>query len=151
MIRRPPRSTRTDTLFPYTTLFRSRHADPRAGSRRQAVLPADRPHPDAEKHIARPQAPGREEDRAGIEDAVRLAMRGADPPRAGRLSRTGAKSGARVGAPPRPRIRDPRLPFPVAPSLQRFQVLHQVVLLPGRESQILFRVLSIPKIGRAHV
>src|SRR3546814_5784723 len=25
MIRRPPRSTRTDTLFPYTTLFRSRH------------------------------------------------------------------------------------------------------------------------------
>src|SRR3546814_13658499 len=30
MIRRPPRSTRTDTLFPYTTLFRSRH---------QAALP----------------------------------------------------------------------------------------------------------------
>src|SRR3546814_14241951 len=30
MIRRPPRSTRTDTLFPYTTLFRS---DPRARER----------------------------------------------------------------------------------------------------------------------
>src|SRR3546814_3633343 len=27
MIRRPPRSTRTDTLFPYTTLFRSDHDD----------------------------------------------------------------------------------------------------------------------------
>src|SRR3546814_4133573 len=27
MIRRPPRSTRTDTLFPYTTLFRSWLAD----------------------------------------------------------------------------------------------------------------------------
>src|SRR3546814_176860 len=27
MIRRPPRSTRTDTLFPYTTLFRSRRTD----------------------------------------------------------------------------------------------------------------------------
>src|SRR3546814_7195450 len=26
MIRRPPRSTRTDTLFPYTTLFRSKKA-----------------------------------------------------------------------------------------------------------------------------
>src|SRR3546814_2679916 len=26
MIRRPPRSTRTDTLFPYTTLFRSHNA-----------------------------------------------------------------------------------------------------------------------------
>src|SRR3546814_15170605 len=25
MIRRPPRSTRTDTLFPYTTLFRAGH------------------------------------------------------------------------------------------------------------------------------
>src|SRR3546814_20039564 len=30
MIRRPPRSTRTDTLFPYTTLFRS-------GSRRRVA------------------------------------------------------------------------------------------------------------------
>src|SRR3546814_16888504 len=28
MIRRPPRSTRTDTLFPYTTLFRSAHCKP---------------------------------------------------------------------------------------------------------------------------
>src|SRR3546814_1646161 len=27
MIRRPPGSTRTDTLFPYTTLFRSRTSD----------------------------------------------------------------------------------------------------------------------------
>src|SRR3546814_2186433 len=31
MIRRPPRSTRTDTLFPYTTLFRS-HLSVRAPS-----------------------------------------------------------------------------------------------------------------------
>src|SRR3546814_5242441 len=30
MIRRPPRSTRTDTLFPYTTLFRSSLAFPPA-------------------------------------------------------------------------------------------------------------------------
>src|SRR3546814_1636972 len=36
MIRRPPRSTRTDPLFPYTTLFRSRAADHR---RRRAVDP----------------------------------------------------------------------------------------------------------------
>src|SRR3546814_3236509 len=28
MIRRPPRSTRTDTLFPYTTLFRSARSRP---------------------------------------------------------------------------------------------------------------------------
>src|SRR3546814_12797092 len=30
MIPRPPRSTRTDTLFPYTTLFRSRSSPPSA-------------------------------------------------------------------------------------------------------------------------
>src|SRR3546814_955975 len=33
MIRQPPRSTRTDTLFPYTTLFRSK-ADPGDGMER---------------------------------------------------------------------------------------------------------------------
>src|SRR3546814_12537161 len=31
MIRRPPRSTRTDTLFPYTTLFRSHYIFPLSG------------------------------------------------------------------------------------------------------------------------
>src|SRR3546814_20198017 len=37
MIRRPPRSTRTDTLFPYTTLFRSADAgvDRLSGVRRR--------------------------------------------------------------------------------------------------------------------
>src|SRR3546814_20676039 len=36
MIRRPPRSTRTDPLFPYTTLFRSRRGPARrAPGRRQ--------------------------------------------------------------------------------------------------------------------
>src|SRR3546814_21016129 len=54
MIRRPPRSTRTDTLFPYTTLFRS---------------PLGRPTPvegDAEPAV--PAAPGAQDlarDRAG--------------------------------------------------------------------------------------
>src|SRR3546814_16308473 len=33
MIRRPPRSTRTDTLFPYTTLFRSQTRADRAPGR----------------------------------------------------------------------------------------------------------------------
>src|SRR3546814_2250287 len=41
MIRRPPRSTRTDTLFPYTTLFRSsrRKADPGGRGRTQDKSP----------------------------------------------------------------------------------------------------------------
>src|SRR3546814_18425959 len=46
MLRRPPRSTRTDTLFPYTTLFRSVGADDldverlqRAPEMRHAIAP----------------------------------------------------------------------------------------------------------------
>src|SRR3546814_6043317 len=38
MIRRPPRSTRTDTLFPYTTLFRSFPGETFPGQVR-AILP----------------------------------------------------------------------------------------------------------------
>src|SRR3546814_8478411 len=39
MIRRPPRSTRTDTLFPYTTLFRSRPAfEPHVDQSRQRQI-----------------------------------------------------------------------------------------------------------------
>src|SRR3546814_18904307 len=46
MIRRPPRSTRTDTLFPYTTLFRSvdDHRDDRSGAAGQQGLDADLHH-----------------------------------------------------------------------------------------------------------
>src|SRR3546814_2861373 len=45
MIRRPPRATRTDTLFPYTTLFRSLGVQPGQGrtagaARAAAVRPA---------------------------------------------------------------------------------------------------------------
>src|SRR3546814_2963171 len=36
MIRRPPRSTRTDTLFPYTTLFRSGRVAADRGARGEA-------------------------------------------------------------------------------------------------------------------
>src|SRR3546814_20481199 len=59
MIRRPPRSTRTDTLFPYTTLFRSRQGpdacgrwngvgDHRMGWRDTAGL--SRSHADTREH-----------------------------------------------------------------------------------------------------
>src|SRR3546814_5518196 len=44
MIRRPPRSTRTDTLFPYTTLFRSKRT--RDGIRDAGGIPIEFPvHP----------------------------------------------------------------------------------------------------------
>src|SRR3546814_14611002 len=43
MLRRPPRSTRTDTLFPYTTLFRSMNAGDRDNAEAKVahVAPAD--------------------------------------------------------------------------------------------------------------
>src|SRR3546814_17523672 len=59
MIRRPPRSTRTDTLCPYTTLFRSRRRDL------------------AEQWLARP---GREPDSARRAALVDAAMRVIDDP-----------------------------------------------------------------------
>src|SRR3546814_8532155 len=58
MIRRPPRSTRTDTLFPYTTLFRSvRSADGRR-SRSLAQHPAGAER--AVRRADRPAQPGNE-------------------------------------------------------------------------------------------
>src|SRR3546814_11635249 len=44
MIRRPPRSTRTDTLFPYTTLFRSDRG-PDRGPRGRRPIVRFRPRP----------------------------------------------------------------------------------------------------------
>src|SRR3546814_21109561 len=68
MIRRPPRSTRTDTLFPYTTLFRS------AGRVR---------HREKGRQAPPPRVPPRPQDRARREDgavrspgARRVASRG---------------------------------------------------------------------------
>src|SRR3546814_1582591 len=78
MIRRPPRSTRTDTLFPYTTLFRSGgHIGPRmfdqhrnlprragplsvpVGSRKTHI---ETPNPPATKRGAAPVHHGRSEE-----------------------------------------------------------------------------------------
>src|SRR3546814_19152541 len=59
MIRRPPRSTRTDTLFPYTTLFRSRHAAPRqsASAHRLMVLPTRASGPTIPPSFSAPTQP----------------------------------------------------------------------------------------------
>src|SRR3546814_16957842 len=59
MIRRPPRSTRTDTLFPYTTLFRSDVGarGPRAGEPLLAVSGNSVEH---EKLTSRHMAPAKD-------------------------------------------------------------------------------------------
>src|SRR3546814_5579975 len=71
MIRRPPRSTRTDTLFPYTTLFRSARVvdDDRTGRehlghplrRRRGPLAVGDDHP---QHAKRPDEQDDEEVRS---------------------------------------------------------------------------------------
>src|SRR3546814_16156527 len=55
MIRRPPRSTRTDTLFPYTTLFRSSIAKARRWNITTITLAGRRP----ERHTERREHPAR--------------------------------------------------------------------------------------------
>src|SRR3546814_714708 len=97
-IRRPPRSTRTDTLFPYTTLFRS----PGGRGRRllgQAVLVARAagPHPRGDAALARGRR-GRQRHRR------RAAHRRHRPPRV-RQQRAGADRPHRV--PPAALLHDP--------------------------------------------
>src|SRR3546814_14868971 len=68
MIRRPPRSTRTDTLFPYTTLFRSVAQAKKGGSRRHGAKALDvrgkatrcarSPHPALRATFSRKRAKG---------------------------------------------------------------------------------------------
>src|SRR3546814_10753050 len=55
MIRRPPRSTRTDTLFPYTTLVRSGRCDLHVGL--QVVPPVDH-HEQGQADRTRSTGPG---------------------------------------------------------------------------------------------
>src|SRR3546814_3385523 len=88
MIRRPPRSTRTDTLFPYTTLFRSarrlgraaenplggqvfpRHADPDRNGGRQAQPRAARRYPRRRPDEARARS---EEHTSELQSLMRIS------------------------------------------------------------------------------
>src|SRR3546814_3190660 len=60
MIRRPPRSTRTDTLFPYTTLFRSERCHPLSPDGRRLLRPENggRCRCSGRDHRARDEPPG---------------------------------------------------------------------------------------------
>src|SRR3546814_19820483 len=110
MIRRPPRSTRTDTLFPYTTLFRSAaHPDPRgcrapvrAGRRRGGGRGAVRGRGAPAAAARTPLWIGLASDRVGLAAAPR-GLGGAwiyDSARQGRQGTAGAAARARArGAP----------------------------------------------------
>src|SRR3546814_4700511 len=91
MLRRPPRSTRTDTLFPYTTLFRSR---------RRAVQAALHPR-GGEQRLPRPDPAGPAGLRHGLQRAALLRERERAGPRPiRRRSRDGGR-GARLQGDPR--------------------------------------------------
>src|SRR3546814_20676457 len=97
MIRRPPRSTRTDTLFPYTTLFRSVAGD--AGNPRGARAAArhaatDRGHRavSAPGHRAAAAAPAHPPCASGVVE------RAAGPAGAATgVPGTGRRAGAELG------------------------------------------------------
>src|SRR3546814_18570449 len=86
MIRRPPRSTRTDTLFPYTTLFRS-HIGERAVAGARSRIPGVRsrsidfrrflqPQRDALERLSLTTAEWvTEEDRQHLREAANRAAR----------------------------------------------------------------------------
>src|SRR3546814_6698912 len=124
MIRRPPRSTRTDTLFPYTTLFRS-------------VRAFDRHHGDRLRDFHRkPQGP----QRAALSlDFLQRDLRDVDP--------AAAKAAfaihqiispqpveMRVEAGRQARFADRRIE-PLPPSAQRFGIVRGIALaLPPRQA-----------------
>src|SRR3546814_9082594 len=79
MIRRPPRSTRTDTLFPYTTLFRSefcrrrKHHD---GFLRSGILRVDRHDPRNgwhPVHLGSPEHGRSEEHTSELQSLMRIS------------------------------------------------------------------------------
>src|SRR3546814_3760197 len=72
MIRRPPRSTRTDTLFPYTTLFRS---DPCPGPPKlRASRPCESriPNPKSRPHATHPRTRS-EEHTSELQSLMRIS------------------------------------------------------------------------------
>src|SRR3546814_9342066 len=105
MIRRPPRSTRTDTLFPYTTLFRSwdtkaaLQLDPFDYAQRKArklrIWIGDFPHTPA-RQIYRDQIPRAQRRLAQTDQLVRTT----------RLA-VGKRGVSRIEAPERARSRRP--------------------------------------------
>src|SRR3546814_1445680 len=74
MLRRPPRSTRTDTLFPYTTLFRS----DLARIARQYPPADDSDEEDLEQRLAKLRKALDAEDALGVVDRVHPRRLGRD-------------------------------------------------------------------------
>src|SRR3546814_16149127 len=99
MIRRPPRSTRTDTLFPYTTLFRSGNA---ATARDSFVAPPFH-HPGSIPPALREWIPDQVRDDAGKSRGRPIRMVNSFAA-AGQHRLTALRPGHGPTAPRRPRL-----------------------------------------------
>src|SRR3546814_16385190 len=75
MIRRPPRSTRTDTLFPYTTLFRSTWKANDIGGRLMDALAAAQPLAKDAMPDRAPRGPGLGKEGALVGDLLKLLLK----------------------------------------------------------------------------
>src|SRR3546814_299909 len=122
MLRRPPRSTRTDTLFPYTTLFRSQ-ISPR--SQRRRPQPRDAARRGRRSLSAFAEEPGLRIGRGTDERSRRQAHRNRPPPH-------GAGDHARLGR---------RSPDLRPPALRASVTRHH--LRPRTFGAILFRLFSL--------
>src|SRR3546814_3752459 len=94
MIRRPPRSTRTDTLFPYPTLFRSGVVRTYAGA---PVAAAARRHGRAEPRAALRQSDGDAVARHAAISRRPAVRRRLQARLSGRLRQAGASAGQGAG------------------------------------------------------
>src|SRR3546814_1838641 len=73
MIRRPPRSTRTDTLFPYTTLFRSDPHAPEPGAEPDQSGPQSGHHQLPRIALARAHCRRSEEHTSELQSLMRIS------------------------------------------------------------------------------
>src|SRR3546814_13064146 len=137
MIRRPPRSTRTDTLFPYTTLFRPDQRGLLALLQLYRKLPAGR-RPDRQwrRQLRRPlSAADRHAVRSGREVAAHAEHAGHRDRLQDRVTQPHPLSRRRrhvtVGRAPHPRFRDRRHPHtarqlrPARPLTPTYDTAHQ--------------------------
>src|SRR3546814_8373206 len=76
MIRRPPRSTRTDTLFPYTTLFRSSNAGNSFRERLTEVVLTPATRAASATHPVRASTPRNTRVRATVHPSSRMRSPG---------------------------------------------------------------------------
>src|SRR3546814_5313407 len=73
MIRRPPRSTRTDTLFPYTTLFRSQPVSAGGSCPRANASPPPKPSSPRSASIPSTARPRSEEHTSELQSLMRIS------------------------------------------------------------------------------